>query len=57
LRKADLTGANLTGADLRGVNFDGANLKNAVLDVGWMHEAKTCQTILPDGNVSYRNCI
>jgi hypothetical protein len=42
---------------LRGVNFDGANLKYALVDVGWMDEARICQTILPDGSISYRSCL
>ncbi|BAY91685.1 MULTISPECIES: pentapeptide repeat-containing protein [unclassified Tolypothrix] len=68
-RNANLTGANFsyvgrtpvgdlglpnvdfTGSDLSEANFEGANLKGSVMD-----QAKLCNTKMPDGKISKRNC-
>jgi uncharacterized protein YjbI with pentapeptide repeats len=71
LRGADLTGAvligadvsrsDLRGADLRGAKLIGtdvvrANLQGAKLDSDGLADATLCQTTLPDGSRSDRDC-
>jgi len=64
LISADLQGANLRNANLRGANLTSANLANANLmnadlsDVtsSDYSKAKLCQTKMPDGEMSDRDC-
>lgn len=42
---------DFTEADLREANFEGASLKGALLD-----KAKLCETRMPDGTISNRDC-
>ena len=46
-----LPNVDFTGADLTGANFERASLKGALLD-----QAKLCQTMMPDGKISNRDC-
>lgn len=56
LYRADLTGANLFGADLAGANLFGANLTGANVIKANVEEALLCNTTMPDGNLSNRDC-
>ena len=54
LTDADLRNANLTGAYLIATDLTGANLTGAI-GADWTY-AFVCDTTLPDGTVSNRNC-
>ena len=56
LYRADLTGANLFGADLAGANLFGANLEGANVVKANVDEALLCNTTMPDGSISDRDC-
>jgi uncharacterized protein YjbI with pentapeptide repeats len=56
LRGADLRGSDLRGADLTGVDFTGANLRKALIANRQFVFVILCQTTLPDGSVTDRNC-
>lgn len=61
LQGANLMGAKLAGADLRsltlqGVQLQGADLTRARLPESGLAGALLCKTILPDGQVSDRDC-
>lgn len=61
MREADLSNANLERVrilpftDLTGVSFKGANLKGAEIGVA-IEDSKLCGAILPNGEVSKKNC-
>ena len=48
--------SDLTGAVFEGVKLNGANLKGANLDGVDLTQAILCETVMPDGKVSNRNC-
>jgi uncharacterized protein YjbI with pentapeptide repeats len=55
---AFLPGANLHGANLQQANLHHANLHNAIgLTDQQLQQAKLCQTVLPDGSISDRDCL
>jgi uncharacterized protein YjbI with pentapeptide repeats len=71
LNGADLNGANLRGANLRdadlghtdlghtdlsGADFSGANLRGAEVHLEQLDQSTLCETALPDGTVSNRDC-
>ena len=61
LEKANLWGANLEGANLEGAklldaNLEKANLRGATLKEAQWKDARLCQTTLPDGTISDRDC-
>ena len=56
LYRADLSGANLFGADLTGANLFGANLTGANVKNTNLEAALLCQTLMPDGSQSNRDC-
>lgn len=61
LTNANLSNANLKGADLRDANLmdadlSGANLKDATLNSGTLSVIILCNTTLPEGRVSKRDC-
>ena len=53
---ANLRGADLTGADLTGADLTGADLTGCLIRGSFDRETRLCQTILPDGKVSNRDC-
>jgi uncharacterized protein YjbI with pentapeptide repeats len=62
LRQADLRGAflpeaNFLNANLHQANLSHANLHNAIgLTESQLQQATLCQTVLPDGSISDRDC-
>ena len=61
LRGANLNGAYLGGAYLGGANLSGTNLSGANLDGAYLRGnniwiAKLCNTTMPDGSISNRDC-
>lgn len=57
LQGAFLPGANLHGASLHHANLYHANLHNAIgCTEQQLQQAKLCQTVLPDGSISDRDC-
>lgn len=58
---ADLSGArfdraNLTGADFTGANLEGATLREAALGGAKLDGARICATVMPNGELSHRDC-
>ena len=56
LCNANLLYANLRGADLTGADLTGADLTGCLIRGSFDRETRLCQTILPDGKVSNRDC-
>lgn len=56
LRETNLTGANLSKAVMLVVDLSGANLNGAKSDQLDLKGAKFCNTTLPDGKTSDRDC-
>jgi uncharacterized protein YjbI with pentapeptide repeats len=57
-RLAILNRTDLSNLDLRGIgaNLAQANLYRAIMPPRWLESAKVCNTTLPSGNVSNRDC-
>lgn len=56
LRNANVTSANFDGANLETTDLRGANIKDSLLSDTQLSQAKLCNTILPDGFRSNRDC-
>ena len=56
LRNATLRNANLENADLSDANLEGAVLRGAILDFANLKGAIFCNTILPSGDPSMKDC-
>lgn len=56
LWNADLSEANLTGANLREARLEGAKLNGAKLDSNSLKTVFLCNTTMPDGTKSDRDC-
>jgi BTB/POZ domain-containing protein KCTD9 len=56
LKDANLEGANLLNTNLEKANLRGANLRGAKLQEAQWQNARLCQTTLPDGTMSNRDC-
>ena len=56
LYKANLYRANLKKADLKRANLFNALLRGAASDSADLMDAKFCNTILPSGNPTFKDC-
>jgi len=56
LTDATLASADLTGAKMEGANLTGADLRSATLNLGALKLATVCRTIMPDDEISMRDC-
>jgi uncharacterized protein YjbI with pentapeptide repeats len=56
LRRANLARANLRNADLRETDLREANLRDANLSYAIMRGAIFCNTVLPNGEISNKDC-
>ncbi|MDG2195831.1 MAG: pentapeptide repeat-containing protein [SAR324 cluster bacterium] len=56
LRGANLSRANLRNADLRETDLREANLRDANLSYAILRGATFCNTILPNGEISDKDC-
>ena len=56
LRGADLSQTNLRNADLRETDLREASLRDANLSYAILRGAIFCNTVLPDGEVSNKDC-
>ncbi len=56
LRRTNLSGSTLSGANLSGADLSDANLRDATLSKATLSVVLLCNTTLPEGRVSKRDC-